>query len=250
MVVLTLAICGIKTTIPIRKLRLSLFNNGFLFAALNLSEKRVAVLTTRSAEIAPWAKSFSTLKLELFERLLDLEDWFEAGDVLLAHNTNQIVPSHLLQKASMALNIHAGPPEFPGRDPHHWAVYRQAKEYGITAHFMEEKVDAGDIIEAIRFPIEPLDTPLTLLQKANDLALNCMADVLKRIDANQPLLPIPESWAPYKTRRRDFLEICDVTEVRDDVEEMQRRIKAFHVPGHQNLYYRIGNERVYLFGRE
>lgn len=150
-------------------------------------------LSTRSAEIAPLLLPFAGLQVRFVHAIEELLQVFKEGDILMAHNTNQIVPKSILQKSALSVNVHAGPPEFPGRDPHHWAVYHAAAEYGVTAHIMEEQVDAGAIVEVLRFPVEPTDSPISLLMKANKMALVCIVSLLGKIHGNQALCNTPRN---------------------------------------------------------
>jgi methionyl-tRNA formyltransferase len=69
-------------------------------------------------------------------------------DMLLSHSTSVIVPGKLLEPfGERALNIHAASPDYPGRDPHHFAVYDGVRRYGATLHRMARKVDAGAILD-------------------------------------------------------------------------------------------------------
>ena len=45
-------------------------------------------------------------------------------------------------------------PKYRGAHPHFWAIVKGEKIGGITAHFMTENIDDGDIISQIEFPIE------------------------------------------------------------------------------------------------
>lgn len=47
-------------------------------------------------------------------------------------------------------------PKFRGAHPHYWAIVKGEKESGITAHFMTEEIDKGDIIAQIKFLIDNL----------------------------------------------------------------------------------------------
>lgn len=208
--------------------------------------KRLVFISTRSDEIEPLLVHFNEIHFLFVQTIEELEEVFQLDDILMAHNTSQIVPKHILQKASIALNVHAGPPDFPGRDPHHWAVYFGSAEYGVTAHLMEERVDAGRIIDVLRFPIKPNDTPNSLLKKANDLALGCIVTLVQKTINNQIIFQPDERWSTRKMKRKDFLAKCDVTQVLHNQEEMKLRMKAFQVPGRQNLYFMEGTTRVYL----
>lgn len=47
-------------------------------------------------------------------------------------------------------------PEFRGAHPHFWAISKGATESGVSAHFMTERIDEGDIIAQIPFEISNL----------------------------------------------------------------------------------------------
>jgi methionyl-tRNA formyltransferase len=56
-----------------------------------------------------------------------------------------------------AINIHPSLlPKFRGPSPFYWIIAKGETESGITAHLMSEKIDGGDIIAQIRFPISSM----------------------------------------------------------------------------------------------
>ena len=89
-------------------------------------------------------------------------------NLLLSFGTSVIVPDWILQnKNLLSLNVHAASPNYPGRDPHHFAVYNNATQYGATLHFMTSKVDSGPIIDVKMFNVSLNQTPADLLHQAN-----------------------------------------------------------------------------------
>ena len=98
-----------------------------------------------------------------------------ADTTLLAFGTGVIVPQDQIARfAKPAYNLHASSPEFPGRDPHHHAVYRNAACYGATLHILAEKVDAGTIAATETFKVPDNVTPDKLLQLANEAAVRLL----------------------------------------------------------------------------
>src|SRR5262249_229160 len=72
----------------------------------------------------------STLE-QLTQTALTRDTW------LISHSTSVIVPASVLEVLQgRAVNIHAASPRYPGRDPHHFAIYDGAARYGATAHVM------------------------------------------------------------------------------------------------------------------
>ena len=56
-------------------------------------------------------------------------------------------------------------PRYRGAHPVYWVLARGETETGLTAHFMNEQIDAGDIIAQLRVSIGPEDDYDTLYQK-------------------------------------------------------------------------------------
>ena len=64
------------------------------------------------------------------------------------------------------INFHPGPlPKYGGSNGWVWAIINGEIEYGVTFHYMEGKIDTGNIIGLERFPVEKDETGLSLLIK-------------------------------------------------------------------------------------
>lgn len=155
---------------------------------------------------------------------------------LISFGSGVIVPSDVLTRFSKpAYNVHAASPAFPGRDPHHHAIYRGATEYGATLHVMTERVDDGPIIGVETFSVVPGTSPMQLLAQANEAGFRLLRRFGARLletSAPQPLADI--TWGKAKTKRRDLQQICRLSPLigRD---EFRRRFEAFDGASHDNL---------------
>ena len=46
------------------------------------------------------------------------------------------------------INLHPAPlPDFRGFSPYSLAIYQNSPEWGVSAHFVDEKIDTGDIVK-------------------------------------------------------------------------------------------------------
>ena len=45
-----------------------------------------------------------------------------------------------------AINLHPGPPNYPGSGCVNFALYNEENSFGVTTHLMKQKVDSGSII--------------------------------------------------------------------------------------------------------
>jgi len=148
---------------------------------------------------------------------------------LIAFVTTVIVPADILRAIGHgSFNFHPGPPDYPGWAPAHFALYAQAREFGVTFHAMKEFVDSGRILDVDRFPVKPGMSILEL----EETAYAHLARMFWRWAgalANQaaPLSPrCPMQWNGKKNSRRSYQALCriplDITK-----DDLDRRMSVF-----------------------
>jgi len=147
---------------------------------------------------------------------------------LIAFVTPEIVPADILNRLGYgAFNFHPGPPSYPGWAPAHFALYNRSTEFGATAHVMAERVDAGPIIDVVRFPIPAGISVFGLEGMAYARLAHLfwrMAKLLATDAAPLPTLPI--QWGSKKYSRRSYRAICDIPlDIPKD--EFDHRLKVF-----------------------
>ena len=125
---------------------------------------------------------------------------------LFAFSTSIIVPPAILHRLGYnAVNFHPGPPEYPGYRPTGFALYDGARSYGVTAHYMTDKVDEGPIIGVDRFPVAEdailIDVVKESYQRLAKLALAKLPALL-RVD--EDISPLDERWSPTKTTKAQY----------------------------------------------
>jgi methionyl-tRNA formyltransferase len=147
---------------------------------------------------------------------------------LIAFATTVIVPQFILAQLRYgAYNFHPGPPEYPGWAPSHFALYEGTTGFGVTAHVMVERVDAGPIVAVDRFDI-PAESNAAALEA---LAYGHLARLfwgMSKALATQtaPLRELPIRWGQRKNTRRRYADICDIP-LDISKEDLHRRIEIF-----------------------
>jgi methionyl-tRNA formyltransferase len=185
------------------------------------------------------------LNAKSVSNLADLACAFEdPPDLLLCFGTSVIVPTPFLESPGLlALNVHAASPDYPGRDPHHFAVYDGVVQYGATMHFMTSKVDDGQIVDVELFDILEEVTPVRLLELANKSAWVLIERFFSKLAAGQVPCPVQgASWGNRKTTRKMFLELCRLDPSMSEA-EFFRRMRAAAMPGFNNLYIELHGHR-------
>lgn len=167
--------------------------------------------------------------------------------LLLCFGTGVIVPRELLGVPELgSLNVHPASPDYPGRDPHHFAVYDGARRYGATMHYMVERVDAGPIVDVEWFEVDPLHAPCDLLARSTAAGLDLLGRLFAGLAGGRRPEAMPGvTWGPRKTTRKMFLDLCRVDSTMSG-EEFERRRKAVQAPGYRNLYTEVHGRRFRL----
>ncbi|HEX7026501.1 MAG TPA: formyltransferase family protein [Gammaproteobacteria bacterium] len=144
---------------------------------------------------------------------------------IISYLSRWIVPENLLKKAEIAINFHPGSPEYPGYGCNNFAIYEEAKGYGVTCHHMAPVVDTGAIIAVKRFPVLPSDNAATLLARAYDHQLVLFYEIIGRIIRGEALPASEEKWAKKPFTRKQFDALGRITPDMSK-EEVTKRVRA------------------------
>lgn len=132
-------------------------------------------------------------------------------DVLAVVAYGKILPQRVLDLARLAcVNIHASVlPALRGSGPVQWAILNGMNETGVTAMFMSAEMDAGDIIEIRKTPIEPYENAQSLLDRLAVIGSELLCDTLRSIEAGTAVRTPQEhekaTFAPMLTK-----ELCPI----------------------------------------
>ena len=123
-------------------------------------------------------------------------------DVVAVVAYGRILPQRVLDIAPKGfINIHASIlPQYRGSAPYQWAVLDGLKETGVTAMYLCREMDAGDIIDVSKTPIDPNETAGELLDRLAVLGADLLDKTLDAM-AKGPVYAVPQdsnlvSYAP------------------------------------------------------
>jgi len=105
------------------------------------------------------------------------------ADLFVSMSFNQILKKQILGLAPKGfINCHAGAlPYYRGRNILNWALINDAKEFGVTVHYVDVGIDTGDIILQRMSAISDADTYATLHARAITLCAEVLHESLARI---------------------------------------------------------------------
>lgn len=126
-------------------------------------------------------------------------------DLLWITDYRYLLPFSLLSMAPLGVvNLHPSLlPKYRGRAPINWAILHGETTLGLTAHFVDEGMDTGDIIEQISFELKPEQDVAHALEILYPLYSKLTDRVLKYFRSGKvPRKPQDHTQATVFPRRR------------------------------------------------
>ncbi len=110
-----------------------------------------------------------------------LKSW--EPDVLVSLSFDQILKKKVIEIPKMAaLNMHPGLlPRYKGLWPEFWKLHNKEKFAGVTIHHINEKIDEGEIIAQMTYPIKKTDTKVSLGLKSGHKGAKLLAQTLNKM---------------------------------------------------------------------
>jgi len=192
-------------------------------------QRRIPLLTRATAE----AKA-STGELE-YDLAVSVLYWLKIRKPLLEIARKGII------------NFHPAPlPDFKGTGGYNLAILRNLPEWGVSAHYVDQEIDTGPIIEVEQFPIDQTrETAQSLEKKCREPLFNIFATVVGSALKSQDLLPSnPNIGGIYVNRN----EMEAMKEIRDG-DDIPRKIRAFWYPPYDGAYININGLKYTIVDR-
>ena len=213
-----------------------------LRALLNSEHEVVAVVTQpdkrvgreQSIEPPPIKKEIAKTRIPILQpaRIKDQQATEEirdfASDVVVVVAYGQILPRDVLEIPRLAcLNLHASLlPRWRGAAPIQAAIAAGDCETGITAMYMDEGLDTGDILLQRSVEILPNDTGGSLHDRLARIAPAALLESLRLVAAeNAPRIPQDNARATYAPKLKREHGQIDWSEA---AEAIERKIRAYN----------------------
>jgi methionyl-tRNA formyltransferase len=154
-----------------------------------------------------------------------------APDLNLSISYNQILRSPTRETARLGfVNFHAGKlPFYRGRNVINWAIINGEREIGMTAHFVDEGIDTGDIILQRMLPIDWTDTYGDVLGQViehfPDLVLDTVDLIASGKAQPQRQADLPGTYFSGRAEGDEWLDWSDTSY------NLHNKIRAITCPG-------------------
>ena len=166
-------------------------------------------------------------------------------DVIVVVAYGQILPRNVLEVPRLAcLNLHASLlPRWRGAAPIQAAIAAGDCVTGITAMYMDEGLDTGDILLQHNIAILPNDTGGSLHDRVAQIAPEALFESLRLLAAGKaPRIPQDNARASYAPKLKRDHGLIDWSE---SAEAIERKIRAYNPwPG---AYMKVDRQNLKIF---
>ncbi|MGW5034932.1 methionyl-tRNA formyltransferase [Streptomyces nigra] len=151
-------------------------------------------------------------------------------DIIVANNWRTWIPPRVFGLPRHGtLNVHDSLlPKYAGFSPLIWALINGESEVGVTAHVMDEELDAGDIVRQEAVLVGPRDTATDLFHRTVDLIAPVTLGALDLIASGRT------RFTPQDRSRASFFHKRSVEDSRMDwtwpAEDLERLVRAQSEP--------------------
>ncbi|WP_370936771.1 methionyl-tRNA formyltransferase [Amycolatopsis sp. cg13] len=163
-------------------------------------------------------------------------------DLIVANNWRTWLPPEIFTlPRNGTLNVHDSLlPAYAGFSPIIWALINGEPEVGVTAHMMNDELDAGDIVAQRAVPVGPRDTATDLFHRTVDLIEPLVTEALGLIGSGT-VVPIAQdrTKASFFHKRAPRDSLIDWTW---SAEELDRLVRAQSDPYPNAFTYHRGEQ--------
>ena len=164
---------------------------------------------------------------ETVQQLADLKP-----DVVAVVAYGRILPQRVLDVAPLGfINIHASLlPRYRGSAPYQWAVLDGLQETGVSAMYLCREMDAGDVIDVSKTPIDPNETAGMLLDRLAVLGAELLSSTLSKVEKGEAKgIPQDESLVCYAPMLDKSMCPIDFTKTAQQVHNQVRGLHPWPV---------------------
>jgi methionyl-tRNA formyltransferase len=164
-------------------------------------------------------------------------------DIIVANNWRTWIPPRIFDfPPKGTLNVHDSLlPAYAGFAPVIWALINGEPEVGVTAHMMNDELDAGDVVLQRSVPVDPKDTAADLFHRTVDLIGPIVVDALARIARGDT------DFAKQDPSKASFFHKRSIEDSRIDwhwqADELERLVRAQSDP-YPNAFTYHGSTRL------
>ncbi|TCS72473.1 methionyl-tRNA formyltransferase [Sulfuritortus calidifontis] len=210
--------------------------------------KVTGVITDSHLAVSPTRDVAQRLGISVLSRE-EMEEQVQSGklqvDLAFSMLYWQKIRAPLLQACSRGvINFHPAPlPDYKGTAGYNLAILEGLDHWAVSAHYVDQDIDTGALIEVSRFPIDiDYETAQSLERKSQSELFTQFQRVAEQAIRSPRILPtVPNVGGRYVSRQE--MEAMKEMRPGDDV---LRKIRAFWFPPYDGAYVVINGVKCTL----
>lgn len=146
------------------------------------------------------------------------------------------------------MNFHPAPlPEYKGVGGYNLAILEARADWAVSAHYVDEEIDTGEIISVRRFPIDNSAETAQSLERTSMAQLrDLFVEIWRDFSSSPRMLPSkPNVGGKYLSRR----ELEELKRIDPNVDDVDRKVRAFWFPPYDGAYLELNDQKFTLVNR-
>lgn len=225
--------------------------NCLRYVCQNPNVEVVGVLTDNHLAISPTTALAKELNLSVFN-FSEVLQKLSSGDLKFDLGLSMLywrkLRGDFLSVPSLGIiNFHPAPlPDYKGTAGYNLAILEGRDTWATSAHYIDESIDTGPIIEVDTFPISVDEETAQSLEKKSQHFLEAQfIRTFDRVATSRELLPVtPNLGGRYVSRAE--MEAMKEVQSNDDV---SRKIRAFWFPPYDGAYINVNGVKCTIIDR-
>ena len=182
-------------------------------------------------------------------------------DVILSYGYTHYIPKKVFSSVKYCINFHPGLlPEYKGCYTLYYGMINGEKEWGMTAHFVNEKFDEGEIILIEKFTLDYEKTGKEIVEYIwDEVGINAVKNIVSMIKENKiPSFSQKNSkmtcggggyYSRERLNREKSISIGSFKTL--DSKEIIKKIRAMWYPPYDGLRIKLEDEEeLFLLDRK
>lgn len=212
----------------------------------------VAVCTDNQFPNSPTAQKAEELGIPVIS-MEEAENMLESGveiDLVVSYLYWRKIRKPLIELPKYGcINFHpAILPDWRGTAGYNVAILYGLKEWGATAHYVDESIDTGRIIKVRKFSFDAdTATVVTLEKQTQEMQMELYKEIVLQVKEKGILPSVEQNMADGRYISRAEMEAMKAVDLEKDTpEEIDRKIRAFWFPPYDGANITIDGKRYTL----
>lgn len=178
--------------------------------------------------------------------LIDMERQTFDGkkvDIIISYLFPLKIKSELIKIANIAaINFHPAPlPDYQGVGGYNAAIMDELDFYGVTAHRIVERIDAGEILKVQKFQITNMETAYSLEQRSMKIMFELFQEIFSGAFDNMLKHSYRNDVESGRYINKQEFEQMKFIETSDSASVIDKKIRAFWYPPYEGAKVKLGD---------